>query len=219
MKRLAVLFFLWPCLQPFPFSVAIIHSLNNLAYSNYMLYIGTYILNEQVKRTNPSSSSSFKFRDSLKISFYWDLSLLSSQWLLTFCCCSVTKLYSTLCDPMDCSTSGFPVLEFAKFTSIELVMPTGHPLLLSIFPSIRVFSNESSVCIRWPKYWSFCVSISPSKDNQDWYTLRLTGLISFLSKGLSRVFSSTTVWKHQFFSTLPSSWSNSPICTWLLERP
>ena len=79
-----------------------------------MLYIGTYILNEQVKRTNSSSSSSFKFRDSLKINFYWYLSLLSFQWWLTFCCCSVTKLCSTLCDPMDCSMTGFPLLESAQ---------------------------------------------------------------------------------------------------------
>ena len=69
-----------------------------------------------------------------------------------------------------------------------------HPLLflLSIFPSIRVFSNESALHIRWPKYWSF--SISPSNEYSG-----LTGLISLLSKGLSRVFPSTTVWKHRFF--------------------
>ena len=83
---------------------------------------------------------------------------------------------------MDCSTPGFPVLhyflEFLKLMSIELVMPSNHlilcrPLLLlpSIFPSIRVFSNESALCIRWPKYWSFTFNISPSNEHP--------GLISF----------------------------------------
>ena len=90
-----------------------------------------------------------------------------------------------------------------KFMFISSVVHSSHlilwcPLLLlpSIFPRIRDFSNESSVHIRWPKYWSFSFSISPSK---------YLGLITFridwfdlLSKGLSRLFSSTTVWKHQF---------------------
>ena len=77
--------------------------------------------------------------------------------------------------PMDCSTPGFPVLhhlpELLKLMSIELVLPSNHlilcrPLLLppSIFPSIRVFSNESVLPIRWPKYWSFSFSISPSNE-------------------------------------------------------
>ena len=92
-----------------------------------------------------------------------------------------------------------------KLMSIELVMPSNHlvlchPLFLlpSIFPSIRVFSSESAVCIRWPKYWSF--SISPSNEYSGLIPLGLTGLISLQSKGLSRVFSNTTVQKHQFFS-------------------
>ena len=90
--------------------------------------------------------------------------------------------------------------------SIKSVMPSNHlilcrPLLLpaSIFPSIRVFSSESVLCIRWPKYWSFSFSISPSMNIQDWFPLELTGLISLQSKGLSRVFSNTVVQKHQFF--------------------
>ena len=89
-----------------------------------------------------------------------------------------------------------------KLTS---VIPFSHlilccPLLLppSIFPSIRVFSNESVLCIRWPAYCSFSFSISPS-NIQDWFPLGLTGLISLLFKGLSRVFSSITVWKHVFW--------------------
>ena len=95
-----------------------------------------------------------------------------------------------------------------KLISIESVMPPNHlvlchPLLLlpSIFPSIRVFSNEPVVCIRWPKYWSFSFNISPSKQCSELISFRMDWLISLQSKGLSRVFSNTTVQKHQFFST------------------
>ena len=100
-----------------------------------------------------------------------------------------------------------------KPMSIESVMPSNHlilcrPLLLpSIFPSIRVFSNESALPIRWPKYWSFSFNISPSNEHpglisfrMDWSPLGWTGWISLQSKGLSRVFSNTTVQKHQFLS-------------------
>ena len=110
--------------------------------------------------------------------------------------------------------------------SIDSVMPSNHlilccPLLLLplIFPSIRIFSNESVLHIRWPKYWSF--STSPSKEYSGLISYRksLTGLISLLFKGLSRVYSSTTVQKHQFFDSQPSLLSNSPIHTCLLEKP
>ena len=91
-----------------------------------------------------------------------------------------------------------------KLTSPESVMPSSHlilcrPLLLlpSIFPSIRGFSNESALHIRWPKYWSF--SFNLLLNTQDWYPLGWTGWISLQFKGLSRVFSNTTVQKHQFF--------------------
>ena len=95
---------------------------------------------------------------------------------------SVAQLFPTLCDPMDCSTPGFVVHdqlpELIKFMSIKSVMPSNHlilcyPLLLlpSIFPRIRVFSNESVFCIIWTKYWSFSFSISPSSE--------YSGLISF----------------------------------------
>ena len=98
---------------------------------------------------------------------------------------------------------------------IELVMSSYHlilclPLLLPwIFPSIRVFSNELALHIRWPK--SLTYSINPSKEYAGWVSLRLTDLISLLSEGLSRVFSSTTVWKHQFFGAQSSSWSLTSI--------
>ena len=94
-----------------------------------------------------------------------------------------------------------------------------HPFLLlpSILPRIRVFSNELALFIKWPKYWSFSFSISLPMNIQDWFPLGLTSLISLLSKGLSRVFFSITVWKHQFFGTQPSLWSNCYIIS--LEKP
>ena len=105
-----------------------------------------------------------------------------------------------------------------KFMSIKLVTPSNHlslchPLLLlpSIFPKFRVFSNESVLCIRWPKYWNFNFSISPSNEYSELISFRLTGLISMQFKGLSRVFSNTRVQKHKFFGTQLSLWSNSYI--------
>ena len=100
---------------------------------------------------------------------------------MNICCCSVDKLCQTLCYPMDCSTPGFSVLhrllEFAQ-THVHCVDDAIHhlvlccPLLLpSVFPSIRVFSNESALSIRWLKYWSFSFSISPFNE--------YSGLISF----------------------------------------
>ena len=101
-----------------------------------------------------------------------------------------------------------------KLVSVESVMLSNHltlhcPLLLppSIFLSIRVFSNESVLLIRWPKYWSFSFNISPLMNIQDWFPLGWTGWISLPSKGLSRVFSNTTVQKHQIFSAQLSLYS------------
>ena len=122
----------------------------------------------------------------------------------------------TLCALMDHSTPGFPVhhqlLELTQTHVQESMMASNqlilcHPLLLppSVFPSIRVFSNESVLYIKWPKFWSFSFSISPSNE--------YLGLIPLQSKGLSRVFSNTTVQKHQFFGTQLSLWSNSHIHT------
>ena len=114
------------------------------------------------------------------VTHYFDQHFLeiSPCWI----CCSAAKSCPTLCDPMDCSTPGSSVLhclpELLRFMPIELVMVSNHlilcqPLLLlpSIFPSIRVFSNESALPIRWPKIWSFSFSISASN--------RHSGLISF----------------------------------------
>ena len=101
---------------------------------------------------------------------------------ITNCCCSVAQSCPILCDPMDCTMPGFPVLhhlpELAQTYVHCSVMPSNHlvlfcPLLFLplIFPSIRVFSNELAFCIRWPKYWSFSFNISPS--------IEYSGLISF----------------------------------------
>ena len=111
--------------------------------------------------------------------------------IFILCCCSVAKLCQTLCNSTDCGTSGFPVLHYLpKFTqthAIELVMPSSHlilchPLLLlpSPFPSSRVFSNKLALHIRWPKYWSFGFSISPSNEHSEIGKLDLVGLTDLL---------------------------------------
>ena len=94
-----------------------------------------------------------------------------------------------------------------KLMSIESMMPSNHlilchPLLLlpSIFPIIRVFSNESALSIRWPKYWGFSFNIRPISEHPGLISFRMDWLISLQSRVLSRVFSNTTVQKHQFFS-------------------
>ena len=123
--------------------------------------------------------------DGVGIYFNWRLNTL--QYCIGFILPSpqfslVTQSRLTLCDPMDCSMPGFPVHHHSwsllKLMSIQLVMPSNHlilchPLLFlpSILPSIRIFSSESVLHIRWPKYWSFSFSISPSNE--------YSGLISF----------------------------------------
>ena len=156
-------------------------------------------------------------------------------------CCSVTKLCltlfiffacvcSTLCDPINCSMPRFPVLHYllefvqAHVHWVSDIIQPSHPLsslllLPSIFHSIRVFSNELALSISWPKYWGFSFSIVLPVNIQDWFPLGLTGLVSLQFKGPSRVFSNTTVPKHQFFGAQLSLWSNSPNHTWLLEKP
>ena len=125
---------------------------------------------------------------------------------------------------MDCSTPSFRVItnsqSLLRLTSIKLVMPSNylilyHPLFLlpSIFPSIKVFSNESDLPIRWLKYWNFSFSISPSNEYSGLISFRMAWLDLLAAKGLSRVFSNTTGQKHQFFGAQVSSQSNSHIHT------
>ena len=139
---------------------------------------------------------------------------------------SVTQSCLTLCNPMNRSTPGPPVhhqlLEFTQIHVIKSVMPSSHlilyrPLLLPLPtpPSIRVFSNESTLSMRWPKYWSFSSNIIPSKKSQDWSPLEWTGWISLQSKRLSRVFSNTAGQKHQF---LCAQLSSSPTLTSIYDH-
>ena len=125
---------------------------------------------------------------------------------------SVAQLCPTLCDPMNCSTPGLPVRHLLLESTqthvhwvSDAIKPSHslRPLLLlpSIFPTIRVFSNESALHIRWPKFWSFTFNLSSSNEQRGLTPLGWTGWISLQSKGLSRIFSNTTVQKQQVFST------------------
>ena len=159
----------------------------------------------------------------MPISCYLQLSLCSQKILTKDSGQSVNSLnhvqlfatpWTAVCQASLSITNSQSLL---KLTSIKSVMPSNHlilchPLLLlpSIFPSIRVFSNESVLPIRWPEHWSFSFSISPSNEYSG-----LTGWISLQSKGLSRVFSNTTVQTHQFFGAQFCVQSNSHIHTYM----
>ena len=141
----------------------------------------------------------------------------------------VTWSCLTLCDPMKLQYLRLPCPSPPPRTCSSSC-PTSwwcHPNisssiipfpLASIFPSIRIFSTESVLHIKWPNYWHF--SISPSNEHPGliWVDPGWTGWISLQSKGLSRVFSNTTVQKHQFFGAQLSLQSNSHIHTWPLEK-
>ena len=131
-----------------------------------------------------------------------------------FCCCwcSVAQSCPTLWDPMDCSMPGFSVLHYLVHWVGDAHHILCHPLLflLSIFPSIRIFSSESAFPIRWPKYWSFISASILPMNIQGWCPLELTGSMSLQSEGLSRVFPNPTIWKHRFFGAWPSLWSSFP---------
>ena len=142
---------------------------------------------------------------------------------------SVAQSCTTLCNPRNRSNQASLSITNSrsslKLTSIESVMPSSHlilgcPLLLlpTISPSIKVFSNESTLRVRWPKYWTFCFSIIPSKEIPGLISFRMDWLDLLQSKGLSRVFSNTTIQKHPYFSTQLSSQSNSHIHTQPLEK-
>ena len=140
---------------------------------------------------------------------------------------SITQSCPTLCDPMNCSTPGFPV----HHQLLELAQTHVHPVGDAIEPSHPLLSPSAAFSLS--QVFSTCrllpsggqrigTSASASvllMNIQNWFPLRLTGLISLQSKGLSRIFSNTTVQKHQFFGSLLSLWSNSHIHTWPLEKP
>ena len=151
---------------------------------------------------------------------------------------SVAQSCLTLCDPMDCSTPGLPVhhqlLEFAQ-TQIHWVSYTLGVIYIEAIPTISSSIVPFSSCLQsFPASGSFPISQFFTSGGQstgasasasvlprciqDWFSLVLTGWISLLSKGLSRVFSNTTVQKHQFFTAQLSSWSKWHIHTWILEK-
>ena len=135
----------------------------------------------------------------------------------------------TLCDPMDCSTPGFPSFtnsqSVLKLMSIESVMPSNHLipscllLLPSIFPSIGVFSYESVLHIRWPKYWSFSFSISPSSEYSGLISFRMDWLGLLAVQGTLKSLLQHHSLKASILWCQPSLRSNSHICTWLMEKP
>ena len=148
----------------------------------------------------------------------------------SFCCCSVAKSCLALCDPMDCSTPGSSVLHrLPEFAQIHVhwvsdAIQPAHPLSPH-FSCPQSFPASES----FPMSWIFAsggqstgasasASVLPM-NIQGWFPLGLTGWTSLQSKRLSRVFSSTTVQKHQFFTAQSSLWSNSHIHTWQLEKP
>ena len=164
------------------------------AYPN--CYLRTSILKRKLESNNGSSNN---YRSSVS---------------------SVTQSCLPLCDPMDCSMPGLPVHhqlpEFTQTHVLQLVMLSNHRIpchpLLSIFPSSRVFSKESVLCHKWPKYWSFTFSINPSNEYSE--------LISFRSDWLDLLAVQGTLTSLlQHHSTQFSSQSNSHIHTWPLEKP
>ena len=157
---------------------------------------------------------------------------MRDRWLIMFQFSSIqllscVRLFATLWTAAhQASLSITNSQSLLKLMSIELVMPSSHlilccPLLLlsPIPPSTRVFSNESALHVRWPKYCSFSFNISPSDKHLGLISFRMDWLDLLAVQGLSRVFSNTTVQKHQFFSAQFSSQSNSHIHTWPLEKP
>ena len=141
---------------------------------------------------------------------------------------SVAQSCLTLCDPMNCSTPGLPVhhqLPESKPMSTELVMPSNHLILSSPSPPARNLSQNQGL-FQWVGSSHLVAKVlehqlqhqSSQWIIQGWFPLGLTGFISLQSKGLSNIYSSTTVQRHQFFSAQPSLWSDSHIWTGLLEK-
>ena len=152
-----------------------------------------------------------------RIGLCWDLSPICY-------CCPVAQSGPTLCNPMDSSTPGFPVFhhlpEFAQ-THVHWVgddIQPPRPLSSPSLASLNLSQHQS--LFQWAGWGGQTIGASASTVNiQSWFPLGLISLISLLFRGLSRVFSSTTIWKHQFFGAKPSLQSNYHIHTWLLEKP
>ena len=184
---------------------------------------------------------SSNFQDILK-KFQNDCILINinvSFWCSCICSCSCIILWlvhlfylSTLslslayCIFQRLSCKGVSFHTLLCEHSLESVMPSSQLMLGRLLlllpptpPSIRVFSNESTLHMRWPKYWSFSFSIIPSKEHRGLISFRMDWLDLLAVQELSRVFYNTTVQKHQFFGAQPSSQSNSHIHTRPLEKP
>ena len=147
--------------------------------------------------------------------------------LIMFFCCSVTQLCLILFDPMDGSTPGFPVLHYLQVCLNSCPSSQWcHPAISSSVVTFSSCSQSYPASGSFPMSWPFALggqsigALAPvlPMNIQGWFLLGLIGLISLLSKGLSRVFSSTTVQKPQFFSTQPSLCSNFHIHIWLLVK-
>ena len=143
---------------------------------------------------------------------------------------SVIQSCLTLCDPMDCSMPGLPcpsptpevyqnscpLSRWCHPTISSLSSPSPPP---SIFPNIRVSFNESDLRIRWPKYWHFSLSISPSNEHPGLVSFRMDWLYLFAVQGTLKNLLQHSARKHQFFGAQLSLYSNSHIHTWPLEKP
>ena len=163
--------------------------------------------------------------------FYYTSCCMTSMERMHCCCrCLDAKLCPTLRDPMNCSPPGFPVLhhlpELAQshVHGVSDASPPSHPLLSPSPPSLNLSQHqglfqELALCIRWPKYWSFSFSISPSNEHSGLIFFRIDQFDLLAVQGTLKSLLQHTVWKHQFFGTQPSLWSNSHIHTWLLEKP
>ena len=160
---------------------------------------------------------------------YWDphqkkkyLKIIHSM-LLVFSCSVMS--YSILCDPINCSMSGFPVLyclpEFAEihFHWVSNAIQQSHPLSPASSPALSLSQHQGLFQCVGSLHQAKVLELHLQLSIQDRFPLGLTGLISLPSKGFSRVFSNTTVQKHQWFSAQPFLLSNSHIYTWLLEKP
>ena len=144
---------------------------------------------------------------------------------LAHCCCSVPKSCPALCNPMDCSTWGFPVLQCSKSCPLsQWCHPSISSSVALLFSCPQSFPISGIFQMRWLSKSgdqitvpSVSASVLPVSI-QGWYPLGLTGSISLLSKSLSRIFSNNTIWKHQFFGTQPSLRSTSPTHMWILAK-
>ena len=143
-------------------------------------------------------------------------------------CCSVAQSWLTLCNCMDCRThislSCTVSQSFFSLMSSQWCHPTVSSSIIPFSSCPQSLTDQSlfqwisSSCM-WPKYWSFSFSISPASEYSGLISFRINWFISLMSKGLSRVFSNTTVQKHKFFDAQLSLWSNSHVHTWRLEKP